>query len=191
MGHDTELKTIRLLEMSGQGDVAATNLVVTRYLPILTRWASNRLPAHARSRVDTNDLVQVTLLKTLARIEKLEFTQEGSFLAYLRVVLLNEIRQEIRAVSRRPEHQELTMVIDPSPSPLDRTITNEQLELYEQGLDRLSQEYKEAFILRFEFGFTYDRVAEAMGKPTWNAARMTVKRAAKRLAEELRALRSE
>jgi RNA polymerase sigma-70 factor (ECF subfamily) len=37
--------------------------------------------------------------------------------------------------------------------------------------------------MRIEFGFTFPEIAEALGRPSANAARMTVSRALVRLAE--------
>ena len=39
---------------------------------------------------------------------------------------------------------------------------------------------------RLELGLTYEEMAEALGKPSWNAARMAVARALIRLASELK-----
>ena len=59
----------------------------------------------------------------------------------------------------------------------------ETVEAYEEALSRLPEETQEAVILRIEFGYSYDQIAEALGKPSANAARMTVARALVHLAE--------
>jgi RNA polymerase sigma-70 factor (ECF subfamily) len=51
------------------------------------------------------------------------------------------------------------------------------VERFERALARLDPEPREAVILRIEFGFSHQQVADALGKPTAEAARATVARA--------------
>ena len=53
-------------------------------------------------------------------------------------------------------------------------------------MERLDAETREAVIARIEMGCSYAEVAELMGKPSADAARMTVSRALVRLADEMR-----
>jgi RNA polymerase sigma-70 factor (ECF subfamily) len=57
------------------------------------------------------------------------------------------------------------------------------MESYHQGLERLTEEQREAVLLRLEFDYTYEQIAEAIGKPSADAARMTVVRALAALAK--------
>src|SRR5207249_1324583 len=108
---------------------------------------------------------------------------EGAFLAYLRRILLNQIREEVRRVLRRPQQQGIgEEVRDGGPSPLEQTIGKELVSRYETALGRLSRDQQQAVVLRIEFGFTYQQVAEALDRPTPNAARLLVTRALLRLA---------
>ena len=52
-------------------------------------------------------------------------------------------------------------------------------------LSRLTEEEREAVVTRVEFGLTYAEVAEALGKPSPDAARMAVVRALVKLAREM------
>ncbi len=60
------------------------------------------------------------------------------------------------------------------------------MEQYEAALARLKPEEREAVITRLELGLTYQEVADALGKPSWGAARNVVVRALGRLVEEMR-----
>ena len=62
-------------------------------------------------------------------------------------------------------------------------IGRETVERYEAALVELTEEQREAVILRIEFDFKHEQIAEAVGKPTANAARMLVSRALVRVAE--------
>ena len=65
----------------------------------------------------------------------------------------------------------------------------ENLERYEVALSELRQEEREAIIGRIEMGYSYQELAEALGKPSADAARKATQRALIRLAEELRRTR--
>ena len=183
--------TTVLLARLREGDNAAREQLVARYLPVLKRWAHGRLPGYARDLSDTDDLVQVTLIRALSRVVEFEPCREGAFLAYLRRILLNTVRNEIRRSMRRPGHQALDESLpDPTPSGVERAIGRETLEEYEAALTSLPQEQREAVILRLEFGYAHPEIAEALGKPSADAARMTVARGLIRLMEIMGARRA-
>ena len=176
--------TASLLVRVRAGDTVARERLTQRYLPALQRWAHGRVPAGARDLMDTADLVQVTLVRALTRIEEFEPRGEGAFLAYLRAILLNQIRDQARRAARAPGREELSEELpDPAPSPLEEAIGRETLESYEAALSRLTPEQQEAIVMRAELGFTYQEIADALGSPSANAARMLVRRAITRMAE--------
>jgi RNA polymerase sigma factor (sigma-70 family) len=153
---------------------------------LLGRWARGRLPASARDLHDTNDLVQISLLAALDRIESFRPRREGAFLAYLRTTLMNAIRMELRRVGRRgietalPD-TERTM----HESLVAPMLDAETLIDYEAALARLTPLRREAVILRFEFGMSFAEIAAALNRSTAGAAHMLVSRALVDLAREL------
>jgi RNA polymerase sigma-70 factor (ECF subfamily) len=152
----------------------------------LRRWASGRLPRHARGALDTQDLVQDTLLRRLRRIESFVPEHEGALQAYLRQALMNRIRDEIRRVGRRPGADPVDSgLVDPAASPLEEAIGAEALEGYEAALARLDPGDREAIIARVEMGCNYEELAQALGKPTPDAARKAAQRALVKLAREM------
>ena len=176
-----------LLERVRAGDTTALNLLIQRYLPRLSRWASGRLPRWARDMSDTDDLVQDTLVRAVGNLDHFEARGEGALQAYLRSAIMNRIRDEIRRRSRAPVAAPLdTALPGRGQSPLEQAIGHELLERYDQALSRLDEESREAVIARLEMGCAYAEIAEALGKPSPDAARMTVSRALVRLAEEMR-----
>ena len=56
--------TVRLLERAREGDQEALAAIFAREIPLLRRWASGRLPRWVRGTVDTDDLVQDTVIIT-------------------------------------------------------------------------------------------------------------------------------
>jgi RNA polymerase sigma-70 factor (ECF subfamily) len=183
----TDLETTAsLLTRVRAGDLRAREQLARRYLATLMRWGHGRLPPNARDLAETQDLVQVALLKALDHVGSFEPRREGAFLAYLRTVLLNEVRHEIRRVARRPAREPLTDdLVDPTPSPVEQAVGRAALMAYERALDQLSPEEREGVILRVEVGFTHQEVADALGKSSADAARMLVARAMVRLTEAM------
>jgi RNA polymerase sigma factor (sigma-70 family) len=158
-----------------------------RYLPRLSRWASGRLPNWARDVSDTDDLVQDTLMRSVANLNHFEARGAGALQAYLRGAVMNRIRDEIRRRRVKPVAAPLDSSMPAnSQSPLEAAIGSETLAKYDRALERLDAETREAVIARIEMGCSYAEVAELMDKPSADAARMTVSRALVRLAEEMR-----
>lgn len=180
--------TLHLVNRVKQGDEQALADLMARFLPRLRRWASGRLPGPVRDLADTSDLVQDVLLQSFQRIRGLDLDREGGLQAYLRQAILNRIRDEFRKAKRRPEAVELESAhAEGGPSPLEAAIGRQALDRYEAALAELRPIDREAIIARIELGFTYEEVAQLIGKPSANAARMAVERALVRLVERLRA----
>lgn len=165
--------TSQLLERAKGGDREALDVLFTRHIPTLRRWASGRLPRWARDIADTQDLVQETVLQVFKRVEAFEPRGDGALQAYLRQAVMNRIRNEFRSKRRRPSFEDLD---DQAPgdrtSPLDAAIRQEQLDRYDAAMSRLTEQERDLIIARVEVGLTYEEMADALGKPSWNAARM-------------------
>jgi RNA polymerase sigma-70 factor (ECF subfamily) len=181
-----EETTARLLDRVRAGDDSARERLAARYLPMLRRWAHGRLPSATRDLTDTDDLVQVTLVRVLKQIGRFEYGGAGSFLAYLRSTLLNLLRNEIRRVARRGESTDLSdaLAADETASPLEQAIGRERLERYEAALEALPERARELVIMRLEFDMTYDDIANEV-QSTPDAVRMAIRRAIETLARTL------
>lgn len=178
--------TSELLLLAKGGDAQARDQLLARYLPRLRRWASGRLPRHARSLLDTTDLVQDTLLRTLEGLDRVEVRGPGGFQAYVRQAVLNRIRDQVRWSARRHGQEELPEDLqDPAPSPLEEAIGADALERYERALGRLSGEERELLHLRIELDFGYEEIAALTGRRSRDAVRTAVQRALGRLAEAM------
>ena len=167
------------------GDSDAREQLVARYHPLLMRWAQGRLPSGSRGLADTSDLVQVTLLRVLDRLGEFEPRREGAFLAYLRQALMNHLRNEIRRSVHDPKQHISEDHADNGVPLIEELIGREVMEAYETGLATLPETMQEAIILRLEFGFSHREIADAIGSPSANAARMLVSRALEKLAKAM------
>jgi RNA polymerase sigma-70 factor (ECF subfamily) len=178
--------TVDLLARVRQGDRDALDRLITRCLPPLRRWARGRLPSAARGALDTQDLVQDTILNSLRRLDQFESRHEGALQAYLRQAVLNRIRDEARRFTRRPVATELSDAqASDAASPLDIAIGRQGVARYEAALQRLRPVDREAIIGRLELQHDYGELATILGKPNANAARVAVTRALARLMEQL------
>jgi RNA polymerase sigma-70 factor (ECF subfamily) len=178
--------TEQLLHRIRIGDPHARERLLARYLPMLRRWAHGRLPAHARDLGDTEDLVQATFLRALGRLDDFEYEGSGCFLGYLRHLLLNVLRNEIRRSVARGDNIELpeTLGDDEGVSPLEAAVGRERLHRYERALAALPDRAQELLVMRIEFGLDYDEIAAetTLGR---DAVRMAIKRAVAQLARTM------
>lgn len=185
MKPETE-STATLLHKVKAGDNQARERLVKTYLPIITKWAHGRLPQYARDLSETADMVQKSLISALAKVDDFDAVREGAFLAYLRQILLNNIRMEIRRVTRKNKHGTERSDIelkDMEASVMQKAIGYEALEKYEKGLMSLKEKAREAVMLRVEFGYTFSEIALAVEMNSANAARMLVSRSLVDLAK--------
>jgi RNA polymerase sigma-70 factor (ECF subfamily) len=181
-----DVPSVELIRRAREGDRQAVDILFGRYLPTLRRWATGRLPRWARDYVDTDDMIQDTLIRTFRNVQAFVPRHDGAFGAYLRQALRNRIRDEVRRAQRSPRPVEMRDDHEGrDASPLEQAIGREALERYEEALLRLTEEERELVLARIEMGLSYKALAEAMGKPTADAARMAVGRALVRLAMEM------
>ncbi len=181
------LLTGELLRRAKNGDRVALDHVMARYLPRLQRWASGRLPHRARSLLDTADLVQETLMRVLQGLDRIEVGEPGMFQAYVRQAVLNRVRDQVRWAERRSGVDEATLLELPAnaPSPLDEAIGSDVLQRFEAAMASVSEQDRQLLHLRIELQFDYDEIAAMTESQSRDAARMAVRRALRRLTEEM------
>jgi len=188
VSHETPLlePTVDVIRRVQSGDAGAREQLLARFLPLLRRWAHGRLPRQIRDLNDTDDLVQVTLVKALSRLGDFESAGPGAFLAYLRMALLNQVRDEIRRHQRRPEHAEIDHELAETDSigVVDHLIGSERMQAYEQALASLPKRQQGLIVMRVEFGMSYPEIAVEVGG-TADAVRVMVARAIVQLSQKL------
>jgi RNA polymerase sigma-70 factor (ECF subfamily) len=175
-----------LLLRAREGDEVARNELCARYLPRLRRWAHGRLPVWAREHLDTEDIVQDTLMRSVNRIESFTPEHEGAFCAYVCQALRNRLRDALRRAARRPSGPPPSPE-EPAtdPSPLEQAVGRQLLSRYDAALQRLRESDRELVIARVELGLDYAEIAELCSKPSLAAVRVAVSRALVRLGAEM------
>lgn len=186
-GPESLESTATLVRAIHRGDDAARERLIARCLPLLTRWAHGRLPRYGRDLAETDDIVQVSLIRALNNLERFESRRPGALLAYLRTILMNTVREEIRRSGRHPSgplpDRELP---DERPSVLEEVMGRETLDAYEKALGTLTDKQREAVILRIEFGMTFPEIACELEADSPDAVRMLVTRGLVTLARTMK-----
>ena len=179
--------TATLIRALRQGDAEARGRLIERCLPLLRRWARGRLPHYGRDLHETDDIVQVSLMRALNRLETFDAQRPGAFIAYLRTILMNVVREEIRRTARTGQAwRPAESLADPGLSLVDRVIGQQTMERYEDALASLTAAQREAVVLRIEFDMTYPEIAAELEADSPDAVRMLVARGLATLAESMR-----
>jgi RNA polymerase sigma factor (sigma-70 family) len=185
-GLPSATSTVRLIARARAGDGEALEALFARFGPELRRFARGRLPRQVRGIVDTPDVVQDALLQTFTHLNGFEDRGDGALRAYMRQVLVNRIRDEVRRAARRPAGEPIEDEhVANDQSPLEAAIGREGIERYEAALARLKNDDRELVIARLELGLSYPEIAVSTGRISANAARMAVVRALVRLTEAM------
>lgn len=179
----SERTSSELFEAAQRGDLGAREDLCRKYLPWLTRWAHGRLPRWARSVLNTEDIVQETLMRTIQRVGDFERRRQGAFQAYLRQALRNRIHDAVRKAQKSPMVTSLGDLVKEQASPLEEVMGREKLRRFEASFSNLRPKDQQAIVARIELGLSYAEVAEALSKPSSEAARKAVKRAVTKLVE--------
>ena len=152
--------TIELVTRARSGDMTAMEALLQRCLPPLKRWAHGRLPAAARGRLDTGDLVQEAALHVLGNLGTFEPRHVGAMQAYLRQSVINRICDEVRRICRQPPPLEL-----PDDHPSDRTspeedaIRAEEYDHYREAVQRLTPKDRALIVARIEMQWSLAEIA--------------------------------
>jgi RNA polymerase sigma-70 factor, ECF subfamily len=175
-----------LILRAQDGDERAREELCARYLPRLRRWARGRMPMWAREHLDTEDIVQETLLHSIRQLDHFTARHDRAFWAYTCQALRNRLHDVVRRANRRPVAGELSenhTALDPSP--LELAVGSDTLKRYEGALQRLRQGDRDLIVAKVELGFQYSEITELLGKSSVGAARVAVSRALIRLAAEM------
>jgi RNA polymerase sigma factor (sigma-70 family) len=176
-----------VVERPQHGDRLALNALFRRELPALRRWAQARVPRMLWRRVDVDDFVQLTFIRALRRHNQFQVRHSGSFQSYLRKILLNLVRDELRAVARLPDvSAELGDIAARfAPDALDLLLGREAQRRYRAAVRTLRPRARAAVVARLEEGLSYEAIAARLGLVTPAAARAMVGRGVERVTAEM------
>jgi RNA polymerase sigma factor (sigma-70 family) len=180
----TACTTAWLLDRIRAGDGGARAALIARVQPLLQRFAHGRVPQRLRHEEDTADLIQLTWLKVLERIERIESREPGAFFAYLRTVLINALRESLRRNQRSPVQPGVDVDDAGAVVPVSHADPDDWLA-WEQSLAKLSDAHRGLVLMRFEFGMSFVEIGAELGESP-DGVRVKLNRAIARMAEAAR-----
>jgi RNA polymerase sigma-70 factor (ECF subfamily) len=157
-----------------------------------------------RSKLESMDLVQDTLIHALSGLDDFTYKNEGDFVRWLAKIAENELRgslkklhaekRDIRKEFRLDNHGATTEAgFVGAPGAIESTTPSaimsrkEDLAKLEKAIDELKPEYREAIILTKIEGLSYEKIATRLGKSP-DAVRMLATRAMVALAAAFRSI---
>ena len=150
-----EVEDRDLIAKARRGDVEAYNLLVSRW----ERRIFSYLIRLVANREDAMDLSQDVFLKAYQNLPKLD--DESRFSAWLFRIAHNEAFSLLR--KRRPESD---LAGEPRPANTGSQLLPMELSLaVESALRRLSDDQREAVLLKVYQGFKFEEMAEVLGCP--------------------------
>ncbi|HEV8148253.1 MAG TPA: sigma-70 family RNA polymerase sigma factor [Bryobacteraceae bacterium] len=150
-----EVEDLDLIAKAKRGDVEAYNLLVSRW----EKRVFNYLLRLVANREDAMDVSQDVFLKAYQNLPKLE--DPARFTGWLFRIAHNEAFSLLR--KKRPESE---LVGEPRPVATNAKMLPIELSLtVESALARLSDEQREAVLLKVYQGFKFEEMAEVLGCP--------------------------
>jgi RNA polymerase sigma factor (sigma-70 family) len=185
-----------LLERAKQGSDAALNLLYEQCAGRLLAYIRLRLGRELRAKLESRDILQATLLKSLTHLHELKGKETVSLMAWLAKIAEHEIRDraDYHQRHRRDAAREIGIDED-SPlavearSALSQVILDERARLLEEAMETLTSAHREIILLRKFEELTFPEIAGRFGKSE-DACRMLFARAMTALTMALEMPRS-
>lgn len=175
--------TADLLERAKAGSPDAVNALYERYAGRLLAFIRLRMGGDLRARLESRDVLQATLLKSLQHIDDLKGTAGPSLMAWLARIAEHEIRDRVdyhhrqrREAAREVPLDDDTPVAALSRSALSRVIFDERAQQLEEALESLAPEHREVIVLRKFEELSFKEIGHRMGRSE-DACRMLLARA--------------
>ena len=172
-----------LLQRARSGSPEALNLLYERCAGRLLAFIRLRLGRDLRSRLESRDILQATLVKSLEHLGDLKGHETRSLMAWLARIAEHEIRDCADFHHRQRRDAARDMAIDdavPLPaltrSALSRVILDEQAKQLEEALESMSADHRDVILLRKFEELSFAEIGRRLGKSE-DACRMLLARA--------------
>ncbi len=181
-----------LLEAASRGERDALDVLVAHYLPRLHAFVRLNMGAGLRAKEASADIVQSVCREALEERDNFVFKGEGPFLSWLTSAALNKMRERARFHQRqrrnanREENVEnLAEVYGTLLTPSRVAIDREEIDRFEQALDRLPEDERQVIVLARIVGLPHKEIAAHIGRTT-RATTSLLGYAMVRLASEMK-----
>jgi RNA polymerase sigma-70 factor, ECF subfamily len=177
-----------LLRDARQGNPSALDELYRRFGVRVLAFIRVRLGPALRARVDSQDILQATLMKSFDRLGQFEGADGATLMGWLARIAENEIRDQAAFQHRQrrdaaadvPLDEAASAASDPARSVLSDVIANEEAARLTEALERLEPDHRTVIVLRKFEERSFREVAERMGRSE-DACRMLLARAMARL----------
>jgi len=197
-------KTRELVTLAKDGDKSALNRLYTVYAERVRWMVRFRMGTELRSKLESMDLVQETLIHALKRLDDFTYKDEGDFVRWISKIAENEVRGNLRRLhaGKRDIRKEVRFDEDgPTTGPgfvespgFIRTTTpsvimsrKDEMVKLEKAMDELKPQYREVIVLTKIEGLSYKEISEKLGKSN-DAIRKLVSRAMAELTVAFRSI---
>jgi RNA polymerase sigma-70 factor (ECF subfamily) len=179
--------TVDLVRRAQAGDSEALDRICARYWPRVLRIVRMTIGPGLRHQLESQDIVQQSWLEALKSFDRFEMREEGSLIRWLARVVERQIcaaADHAGAQKRGGGRPALTgagsstapglgpTVEDAAPGPCDRVAEQEQLAQVDHCVRDLPELERELVLRRDYAGESWRAIAEALGLPSADAARM-------------------
>jgi RNA polymerase sigma-70 factor (ECF subfamily) len=189
----------RLLAAARDGSTEALGLLLDRYRSVLLKLAAEHMTGALQAKGGASDLVQDSLLEAQRDFPGFHGQTDGEFLAWLRRILLNNVvnftrhygtekrrlGQEVSFDQGKPTGERTHAFVADTPSPSDRIIAQEQIEVLLRALESLPADYRRVIELHQQGKLCWEEIGALMHRSA-DSVRKIWGRAILRLRDELR-----
>jgi RNA polymerase sigma-70 factor (ECF subfamily) len=186
-------KTQELVALAQEGDQSALNRLYRVYAERVRWMVRFRMSKELRSKLESMDIVQDTLIHALRGLDDFTYKNEGDFVRWLSKIAENELRGSLRKL--HADKRDIRKVVrfdydgpttsgryDGMPTPVDATTPSvimskrDELARLEKAIDSLKPEYREVVIQTKIDGLSYNEMGQRLGRSD-EAVRKLVSRA--------------
>lgn len=161
----------RLVELAAEGDQHAFEYLFRRYHDALMHLFEQRLDDVTMA----GDLLQETFIKVYLNLDR--YSKNYTFGQWIYTIARNTLVDHLR---RRADDvaidERFRAPLATTPTPEESVIINQSRAHFHAALEELTEEYREVIEMRFLEEYSYEEIAEKLGRPL-NTVKTQIRRA--------------